>query len=285
MAVSPAGIALLAVIYAALQVREARKAREAQSQPFVVVSLEPSRVANFIIELVVENIGSTLARDVSFKFDPPLKSSLDDSELLEDSYLVKEGVPTMPPRMRLARVFDSAIQRQKTGDLPWRFNVEVRFSDHRGKQQDPLRYVLDLEPYRSGTFLTERGIHHAAESLDEIRKVLKTSTRSQRLRVAVHDEDYQNWSERRQRERGGRSPSRGSPWPAGRRSPSKFEHMDEPWPGRMMPREGRQAQHLAGSRTGRCRARGRRADGHQCLGMDRQRCGFPASARSPCAVP
>lgn len=232
--VSTAGIALLAVIYAALQVREARKAREAQTQPFVVVSLEPSRVANFIIELVVENIGSTLARDVSFKFDPPLKSSLDDSEPLKDSYLVKEGIPTMPPRMRLARVFDSAIQRQSAEDLPWRFNVEVRFSDHRGKQQDPLRYVLDLEPYRSGTFLTERGIHHAAESLDEIRKVLKTTTRGQRLRVAVHDEDYQNWSDHWQRERGGRSPSLGTPWPAGRRSPSKFQHLDEPWPGRMM---------------------------------------------------
>lgn len=95
--VATAIIALLAVIYAALQVREAKRAREAQTQPFVVVSLQPSPVANFIIELVVENIGSTLARDVSFRFDPPLKSSLDDSRL-EDSYLIQHGIPTMPPK-------------------------------------------------------------------------------------------------------------------------------------------------------------------------------------------
>lgn len=189
--------------------------------------MTPSPVANFIIELVVENIGSTLARDVSFKFNPSLQSSLNDSEL-EESFLVRQGIPTMAPGMRLARIFDSAIQRQEAGDLPWRFNVEVQFSDYRGKGQDPLRYVLDLEPYRSGTFLEERGIHHAAKALEEIRNVFKTSTRGQRLRVSVHDEDYQSWSDRWQRERGGRSPSLGNPWPAGRRSPSKFRHLEGP---------------------------------------------------------
>jgi hypothetical protein len=223
--VATAIIALLAVIYAALQVREAKRAREAQTQPFVVVSLQPSPVANFIIELVVENIGSTLARDVSFRFDPPLKSSLDDSRL-EDSYLIQHGIPTMPPKMRLARVFDSANQRQEAGDLPWRFNVEVRFSDYRGRAQEKLQYVLDLEPYRSGTFLEERGIHHAAKALEEIRKVLKASSRGQRLRVSVQDEDYKNWSDQWQRDRGGRLPSLGNPWPAGRRSPSKYQHLE-----------------------------------------------------------
>ena len=71
-------------------------------------------------------------------------------------------------------------------------------------------------------------------SQDEIRKVLKASTRGQRFRVAVHDEDYQNWSDRWQRERGGRSPSLGRPVPAGRRSPSKFGYLEESWRTRLL---------------------------------------------------
>jgi hypothetical protein len=117
--------------------------------------MTPSPVANFIIELVVENIGSTLARDVSFKFNPSLQSSLNDSEL-EESFLVRQGIPTMAPGMRLARIFDSAIQRQEAGDLPWRFNVEVQFSDYRGRDRT-----------RSGTCSTSNRTE-AARSLKSV---------------------------------------------------------------------------------------------------------------------
>lgn len=241
--VATAIVALLAVIYAALQVREARKAREAQIQPFVVVSLEPSRTSNFMIELVVENIGMTLARDVSFTFDPPLKSAMSDMKL-EGSYLLTHGIRTMPPRMRLARIFDSAIQRDKNPELPWRFAVRVQFSDYRGKPQAPLRYVLDLEPYRSGRFLNERGIHHAAKALEGIHALLKSTISEQRIRVSARDEDYRNWSDQWQHKRGGDTPSLGNPWPAGRPSPAKFRHLEEPWPTRWMHAVGKRLRLL-----------------------------------------
>lgn len=221
-----AGLALLALIFAGLQVREANKTRKAQAQPFVVVSLEPSRTSSFIIELVIENIGSTLARDVKFSFDPPLKSALYD-DALEGSFLLREGIPTMPPGMRLARIFDSAIERREAGDLPWRFEVTVQFSDYRGKRDDPLQYVLDLEPFRSGTFTEQKSIHHAAKALDEIQKSLKGWTRGSRLQIAVRDADYHDWADTWQEEHGdGSHPSLGNPYPAGRPSPSKYDHLD-----------------------------------------------------------
>ncbi|WP_184828011.1 hypothetical protein [Jiangella mangrovi] len=131
--------------------------------------------------------------------------------------------------MRLARIFDSAIQRNKDPELPWRFDVCVQFSDYRGKGQEPLRYVLDLEPFRSGRFVNERGIHHAAEALGEIRTLLKRSMRGGRLRVSIHDEDYARWSDRWQYDRSGDTPSLGNRWPAGRPSPSKFQNLEESW--------------------------------------------------------
>lgn len=221
-----AGVALGAAEFARRQVGEARKTREAQAQPFVVVSLEPSEVDEQILDLVVENVGATLARDVSFAFNPPLRSSLKD-DFLADSFLLRSGIPTMPPGMRLARVFDSALQREPT-DLPWRFDVKVSFSDHRRRPQEPLEYVLDLEPYRSGTYLRLFTQHHAAEALRGMEATLNSIVQEKRLRVTVKDDDYATWSRRWQYDRSGMTPRLNNPTPAGRRSPSKYDHLEEP---------------------------------------------------------
>ncbi len=77
--------------------REARRLRDEQAQPFVVVQLQPSPVSGQLLELVVENIGRTIARDVRFHFSPRLESALERYELA-DSPLLTSGIPTMPPR-------------------------------------------------------------------------------------------------------------------------------------------------------------------------------------------
>ena len=63
-------VALLA--YAVRQVGEATRLRRAQTRPFVVVDLEPG----YLIYLTVENIGTTVARNVTFSFEPALASTL-----------------------------------------------------------------------------------------------------------------------------------------------------------------------------------------------------------------
>lgn len=59
-----AAIALVSVVFAFRQVLEARKLREEQAKPFVVVNFETSKVWEKGLLLVVENIGKTLARNV-----------------------------------------------------------------------------------------------------------------------------------------------------------------------------------------------------------------------------
>ena len=77
-----------ALIYAKRQVDEARsqgKAQsqqnaetlEAQSRPYVVVSLDID-YARPIAHILVQNCGQTVARDVSFDFTPELTSTLDN---------------------------------------------------------------------------------------------------------------------------------------------------------------------------------------------------------------
>jgi K+-transporting ATPase A subunit len=61
-------IAFIAALYARQQVRLGRNLRDEQLKPFVVVVLRPSSASAQAINLVVENIGKTLARNVKITF-------------------------------------------------------------------------------------------------------------------------------------------------------------------------------------------------------------------------
>lgn len=190
-----AGVAVVAGVVAYFQVREARRTREAQAQPFVVVDIEPGEVWDNAMQLVIENVGRTLATDVKIRFTPPLETTLDDYDLT-GSVLLREGIATMPPRRRVTALFDMSHDRIKA-DLPLRYDVQVHFKDARGWPQDALRYVVDLS-YMSGLQnLRKYGMHDAAKALTEMQKSMKRwSDIRGRLKVWVRDEDARAEGER-----------------------------------------------------------------------------------------
>ena len=218
-------IAAVAAIFAWLQVRHARQLREDQAQPFVIVSFRPSAVWGHAINLVVENIGNTVAKNVRITFDQPLVSKARSMDI-NDSQLIKEGIHVMPPSMKIETLFDLAHERYGT-DLPMVYMATVSYQGIRGKRET-MEYALDMGVFYGLEALTEYGMHHAAKSLKEIERTFKTWTRSGRLRVSTSDEDYRNWSDKWQHDRGGDTPSLGRSYPAGRRTPSKYDRLGEP---------------------------------------------------------
>lgn len=193
-------VAILAVRYTARQVREARaqvgearKTREAQSEqarqeteeqaqreqrlreeqarPFVVVDCEPNPVSGNIIDIVFENVGKTLAKNVRFSFDPPLKSSQDGrgGYVFEKSVLLSDGIPAMPPGKRVVALFDVSHERVNT-ELPMAYAVRVDLQDFQGRDQETLEYVMDLN-FRYGLRRVEsKTIHDVAKSLESIER-------------------------------------------------------------------------------------------------------------------
>lgn len=186
------GVAAIAIPYTRGQVREARRLREEQARPFVTVDFESSSVSRNTINLVIENIGKTLARNVRVTFDPPLESSQASHGRhydLENSVLLSRGIPTMPPGKRIEALFDLSHERIKT-DLPMTYTVRVESQDSQERDQEPLEYVLDLN-FRYGLACIEaKTVHDVAKSLKGIEH--NTSRWTQHfdgLRVWVRDED------------------------------------------------------------------------------------------------
>jgi hypothetical protein len=105
----------------------------------VVVDFEPGSIWGNVIELVVENVGRTLAKNVRFTFEPALRSSQEqrDGYDFERSTPLTRGIPAMPPGKRFVALFDLSHERIKT-DLPMSYNVTVELQDFKGRDQEPL---------------------------------------------------------------------------------------------------------------------------------------------------
>jgi len=175
-------VALLAAVFAGWQVCEIRRARQEESRPFVIVDIQSSAAWNNLLNLVIENAGPTLARDVRVSFTPPLQSSNEHVDL-ESTVLLTEGIPMLPPGRQVKAFFDASHERKGKG-LPMRYDVEVALKDYRGQPQEVQRYVIDLGHLYGLSNITEYGMHDAAKALREIQtSVTKWSDIHGRLKV------------------------------------------------------------------------------------------------------
>src|SRR6266511_1461806 len=156
--------------YARRQVGEARRLREEQARPFVVADFEvgPS------IVLTVENLGRTLARDVTIRFDDRIETT----GLLEASRpydvnevrLLREPLPVLPPGKKIRVLFDS--QRRFETDLPLAFGVTVSYRGPLGQKYPPDRYTLDLGMYAQ-ILLPAKGVPELVAEVTKLRTELK----------------------------------------------------------------------------------------------------------------
>lgn len=175
----------------------------------MIVDIQASAAWNNLFNLVIENAGPTLARDVRVSFTPPLQSSNEHVDL-ESTVLLAEGIPMLPPGRQVKAFFDAAHDRKGKG-LPMRYNVKVALKDYRNRPQEAQRYVIDLEHLYGLTNITEYGMHDAAKALREIQKSFKKwSDIHGRLKVWVRDEDRHRLDESIEHDLTGRYPSLGS---------------------------------------------------------------------------
>lgn len=132
------------------QVREARRLREQQSRPFVVIDFDIERGVETYLE--VANLGNSLARDVTFEITPPLKSSIDVQ--VEKFKMLDEGIATLAPGKRYRTFFDTGFQRTGS-DLPLTYKVIVRYRDQDARRS--FEESLDWTWRSSSTWRRLRG--------------------------------------------------------------------------------------------------------------------------------
>jgi len=155
--------AVAAVVFAYRQFDLAKTLREEKARPFVVVDIVPTQ--HPYSDLVVRNVGETLAKDVKILFEPSLKTTLDDGDCdIADSFALKEGIPSLPPGREYRMLFENMPDRYERDDLPRRYTVTVTSSGRRGPEE-PLTQVLDLNVFYGYQKIEIYGTHHMAKTL------------------------------------------------------------------------------------------------------------------------
>jgi hypothetical protein len=154
-------------IFAWIQVLQARRLREEQARPFVIVDFEPG----FLVYLTVENIGRTVARDVSIRFDKPLESTLSGPREIDESPLLRKPIPTLPPGRKIRVLFDQYAARLEA-KLPLTYDVTLRYKGPFGKREWEHPYRLDLGIYL-GSQEPPKGLPELVTEVENIRKELE----------------------------------------------------------------------------------------------------------------
>jgi hypothetical protein len=154
-------------IFAWIQVLQARRLREEQARPFVIVDFEPG----FLVYLTVENIGRTMARDVSIRFDKPLQSTLSGPREIDESPLLRKPIPTLPPGRKIRVLFDQYAARLEA-TLPLTYDVTLHYKGPFGKKAWEHPYRLDLGIYL-GSQEPPKGLPELVTEVENIRKELQ----------------------------------------------------------------------------------------------------------------
>lgn len=163
-------VAIAATWIARRQLKQARQLREEEAAPFIVVDILPDPNGPWVLDLIIENTGKTMARDVRITFDPPLQSATDMKGYEPQNWApVRDGIKILIPGRRLHSMFDSAMARSKS-DLPRQYEVLVNYKDSHGRPQPAISLTIDLEPIYGAMTSREKGLNDLVREVEKLRK-------------------------------------------------------------------------------------------------------------------
>ncbi|MFT9774384.1 hypothetical protein ACMZ29_17230 [Brevibacterium casei] len=180
------------------QLNDARKAQAEQERPYVVVSIDHSEAGSQLMDLVIQNVGKTPARNLRLTFDPaPVRAEETPGLELAKARLFNEPLPLLPPGRVIRTFFDSAIDR-KDSNLPSEYNVQVTYENTSGERWKEDS-VLDLDILEGAMFVETYGMHHLAKAVRELGQHLRKASILQRRGHVQTDSTVEERTARDQR--------------------------------------------------------------------------------------
>lgn len=179
--VTTACVAVVGLLIAVWQVREARRLRIEQAEPYVAVFLETiTEVSEHFVDLVVKNFGDTAAFNVRLRVtSEELRRGVGEGGTETELVSLPAKFSTLVPGQEWRTFFDSGLIRSKL-DLPNLYEVEVTFESlgnpklfkqsERKTVQHTYSFTLDVAALEPRQHIKRFGIHHAAKALREMKE-------------------------------------------------------------------------------------------------------------------
>ena len=153
------------------QGRQARKARDDQDRPQIIVDADYT--GRFTTNIVVRNIGHGMAKNITFEFSAPLetKSGQDITEL---PYF-KHGINFMAPQTDLPAVWDSyqnVVHNLRDKGLTEGITITSKYEDRNGESYETEWTINPLLLEGSG-YSEYKGYEDQVQALEDQARVLE----------------------------------------------------------------------------------------------------------------
>jgi hypothetical protein len=156
------------LIYAVMQLREARGVRSDQTRPYVVVDFHFKSV---MVALSVKNVGQTPAKNVRVKLDEPVTSAVMPSVEWQESGLFKDGVSMFAPGREMRFALDVMSKRRERG-LPMTISGAIEYGRYQGEGGPWVEpFVIDLFAY-GDALMAPKDVAWIGDEMERIRKIL-----------------------------------------------------------------------------------------------------------------
>ena len=153
------------------QGRQARKARDDQDRPQIIVDADYT--GRFTTNIVVRNIGHGMAKNITFEFSAPLQST-SGADITELPYF-KHGINFMAPQTDIASVWDSyqnVVQNLKDKGLTEGITITSRYEDRNGESYETAWTINPLLLEGSG-YSDYKGYEDEVQALEDQARALE----------------------------------------------------------------------------------------------------------------
>ena len=172
------GVAVVVAVFAAIQVLQAKKLREEQARPYVIVDFDFRR---FLAQIAISNIGSTPAKNVTISFDKPLQTASPGRPDLNQATIFTAPIPMIAPGRQMLVTLDSLPNLFKDGTVALSYTATAKYKDSRGKNYDE-NFPLDLLPFKN-TPIPPEDVPEIAQHLKDLHLEVKKVIAGGHVRV------------------------------------------------------------------------------------------------------
>ena len=169
------------------QGREARKARDDQDRPQIIVDADYT--GRFTTNIVVRNIGNGMARNITFEFSAPLEST-SGRDITELPYF-KNGINFMAPQTDLPTVWDSyqnVVQNLRDKGLMEGITITSKYEDRQGESYETEWTINPLLLEGSG-YSEYKGFEDQVQALEDQARALERIAEEIREATGQHRQD------------------------------------------------------------------------------------------------
>jgi hypothetical protein len=169
------------------QGREARKARDDQDRPQIIVDADYT--GRFTTNIVVRNIGHGMAKNITFEFSAPIETTSGE-DITELPYF-KHGINFMAPQTDIASVWDSyqnVVQNLRAKGLMEGITITSRYEDRNGESYETGWTINPLLLEGSG-YSEYKGYEDEVQALEDQARALERIAGDIRQAISHRHED------------------------------------------------------------------------------------------------